>query len=139
VDELETVTFQPWPTPDTDVFGEGVDGTYSRLVWLPTVGPSSWLIWGTVAAQLHRDPAVTWQAGDLAVAHGLSAGTGRHSQIVRTLDRLARFRLLLPEEDVTFVRLTAPPALERHLARLPSFARHLHEQTFSASRLHLAG
>jgi hypothetical protein len=138
VDEPETLTFQPWPIPDIDVFGETVDGPYSRLLWLPTVGPSCWLIWGTLAAQLHREPTVTWRTADLAAAHGLS-GTGRHSQIVRSLERLARFRVLQPDGDVTLVRLTAGPVTERQLLRLPPFARRLHDQSFPASRLPQAG
>ena len=138
MDDLDTLTFEPWPSPDIDVFGEAVDGTYSRLLWLPTVGPSSWLVWGTLAAQLHRDPTVTWQPADLAAAHGL-AGTGRHSPLARTLQRLARFRLLLDDGDLTLVRLTAPPLAERQLLRLPPFARRLHDQTFPASRLEQAG
>src|SRR5207253_2680263 len=32
------------------------DRTYSRLAWLPIIGPSSWLLWGTIATQLRAQP-----------------------------------------------------------------------------------
>jgi hypothetical protein len=71
-----------------------VDGSYSRLAWLPTVGPSAWLLWGTLAAQLQHAPEVTWHLAELAAVHGLSRGTGRHSPVRRSLTRLERFGLL---------------------------------------------
>lgn len=137
MDDLETVTFEPWAVPDTDVFGEPVDGAYSRLAWLPTIGPSSWLIWSTLAAQLHREPQVTWALDQLGLAHGLGHGTGAGSSVRRTLARLQQFRLLAAEEDQghQLVRLTAPPVRPRTLERLPGFVRVLHDQTFPVQQL----
>jgi len=136
VDELDIFTFDPWPDPAIDPYGEAPDSTWSRLGWLPIIGPSSWLIWGTLAAQLRTDPQVTWPLPDLAGAHGLGASAGRHAPTRRALARLSRFRLLVDCGDGRFlVRLTAPPLGRRHLERLPEFVSELQRQIFETPRL----
>jgi hypothetical protein len=124
------LTFEPWTDPDVDQHGELPDGTYSRLAWLPTIGPSSWLIWTTIAGQLRRDPKVTWQCAALAGAHGLGQGTGRTSALARTLDRLARYRLLVPGEPTWLMRASAPPVSDGNLRRLPAFVQAVHLDTW---------
>jgi hypothetical protein len=129
-----TITFVPWADPIVDPYGQNPDGDFSRLSWLPTIGPSAWLVWGTLAAQLRLDAAVTWQLEELAVAHGLGSGTSRNAPIRRTLTRLQIFRLagLLESETETYaVRLTAPPLRRRALHRLPAWAAELQRETFA--------
>src|SRR5690349_12410373 len=87
MDTLDPLTFEPWADPTVDPFDCHPEGTYSRLVWLPTVGPSSWLVWGTLASQLRREATVTWDVTELAVAHGLQRGVGQHGMVRRTLRR----------------------------------------------------
>ena len=131
MDELQVLTFEPWADPTLDHTDCDPEGTYSRLAWLPLIGPSSWLMWGTLAAQLRREPQVTWELATLAEAHGIHRGDGRHGMVRRTLTRLAQFRLLAPlDDDHHLVRLTAPPVTARHLERLPAFVAELHFQTF---------
>ena len=50
---------------------------------MPIIGPSSWLMWGTLAAQLRREPKITWELTALAEAHGLQRGAGQHGMVRR--------------------------------------------------------
>lgn len=127
----DTIVFEPWIDEHTTAHPfEPVDGTFSRLAWLPTIGPSSWLVWGTLAGQLHHEPRVTWRLEDLALAHGLGHGAGRTSLVARTLERLTRFRLLADTGEAMLVRLGAPPLHHRQLDRLPAFVGELQRRTF---------
>ena len=125
------LTFEPWTDPHIDQHAQPPDGTYSRLAWLPTIGPSSWLIWTTIATQLQRERSVTWQSATLAGAHGLGSGTGRTSALARTLDRLTRFHLLVPGERTWLLRVSAPPVSAGNLRRLPAFVHAVHIDTWS--------
>lgn len=130
MDLPDLLTFEPWTDPEIDQHAESPDGTYSRLAWLPTIGPSSWLIWTTIAGQLQRDRTVTWQSATLASAHGLGHGIGRSSALARTLDRLTRFHLLVPGEPTWLIRASAPPVSAGCLRRLPAFVQAVHLDTW---------
>jgi hypothetical protein len=132
MDEHQLLTFEPWADPAVDHFDCHPESPYSRLAWLPIIGPSSWLMWGTLAAQLRREPQITWELTALAEAHGLQRGAGQHGMVRRTLTRLTQFRLVAPVDDTNhIVRLTAPPVTQRQLERLPAFVAELHQQTFA--------
>ena len=141
MDEPQVLTFEPWADPDIDRFDSKPTGAYSRMAWLPIVGPSSWLIWGTLAAHLRREPQLDWELTSLAEAHGINQGPGQHGMVRRSLRRLEHFRLLDPleEPDHYLVRLTAPPVSERQLERLPNFVGEVHRQTFAQVPRQLAG
>ena len=129
--DLDLITFEPWADPVVDHHECHPEGTYSRLAWLPIIGPSSWLMWGTLASQLRREPEVSWDITALAEAHGLQRGTGRNGMVCRTLTRLTQFRILSPLNEFRhLVRLSAPPVSRRQLERLPIFVAELHHQTF---------
>jgi hypothetical protein len=130
MDLPDLLTFEAWTDPEIDQRAQPPDGTYSRLAWLPTIGPSSWLIWTTIARQLQRERTVTWQTVTLASAHGLGHGTGRTSTIARTLDRLARYHLLLPGEPTWLIRASAPPVSDGNIRRLPAFVQAVHLDTW---------
>jgi hypothetical protein len=139
MDELEVVCFDPWPDPAVDPFGQDPNDHWSRLGWLPIIGPSSWLVWGTVAAQLRREPQVTWALRDLASAHGLHSTTARTGPMRRTVARLCQFRLFADAADDRYlVRMTAPPLSRRNLERLPVFVAELQRQIYQVPR-HEAG
>lgn len=140
MDNTELLVFEPWADPLIDGYNCHPEHTYSRLAWLPVIGPSSWLVWGTLASQLRRDPEVSWQLPELAAAHGLAQGTGRHSVMRRTLVRLVQFRLLACLDDTHYlVRLSAPPVNRHQLERLPAFVGELHRQSFSQDPHRLVG
>ena len=135
MDHHPTLTFEPWPDPSVDTKGITPDSHLSRLTWLPLIGPSSWLLWGTLTTQLHRSPSVDWQPDALAAAHGLSPSTAPRSPLHRTLVRLTQFRLLAEAgENRWIVRLSAPPLSRGNLNRLPEFVAELHRQTWNAER-----
>jgi hypothetical protein len=138
MDDVEILTFDPWADPAIDPLGQDPNGDWSRLGWLPIIGPTSWLIWGTLAAQLRREPEVTWLVRDLAAAHGLHPSTAKTAPVRKTIGRLCQFRLLAEEavEDRFLVRLTAPPLTRRQLERSPGFVAELQRQIFQARAAH---
>ena len=135
MDEIEVLTFNPWPDPAIDPYGQDPNGDWSRLAWLPIIGPSSWLMWGTLAAQLRRESDVTWAVEALGAAHGLSGSTARHGPVRRTIARLCQFRIVTDLSDsALLVRMTAPPLSRRQVERLPEFVAELQRQTFELPR-----
>jgi hypothetical protein len=130
-----TVTFDCWVDPVIDSWGIDPASSYSRSGWLPIIGPSSWLVWSTVAEQLRHEHPVTWRLEDLAQAHGLGSRIVRSSPIVRTLVRLQQFYLVrATESGLLLVRMSVPPLTRRQLARLPSFVAQLHRDVFETPR-----
>jgi hypothetical protein len=131
----DIVTFVPWADPVIDPQDQDPNGDFSRLAWLPIIGPTAWLIWGTISAQLRRDVEVTWRLEDLATAHGLGTGISKNAPVRRALTRLTVFGLIGPtdaEHRVYAVRLTAPQLRRRHLRNLPEWVAELQRQTYSA-------
>ena len=63
---LEVITFTPWTDPVVDRFEIDPSGHYSRIAWLPILGPTSWLLLGTISQHLAHEPAVAWRLADLA-------------------------------------------------------------------------
>ncbi len=63
---------------------------YRRRWWLPVIGPTATILLDHLAQPTTTD----WQihdTTDLATSLGLGRGTGRHSPLIRTFDRIARF------------------------------------------------
>jgi len=135
MDEIDVLTFHPWPDPAIDPFAQDPNGDWSRLAWLPIIGPSSWLMWGTLAAQLGLEPDVSWTVEALGAAHGLSGSTARNGPTRRTIARLCQFRIISEVSDTEFlVRMTAPRLSRRMLERLPEFVGELQDQAFEIPR-----
>ena len=91
---LEVITFTPWTDPVVDRFEIDPSGHYSRIAWLPILGPTSWLLLGTISQHLAHEPAVAWRLADLARDHGLGRPDRPGFVVVRSLRRLEHFRLL---------------------------------------------
>ena len=131
MDDSDILTFEGWHDPIIDGFDQDPEGTYARLAWLPIIGPSSFLMWGTLASQLRRQRSATWELAELAGFHGLQRGSGRNGMVRRTLTRLVLFQLLAESApDTWLVRLSAPPVSQRQLERLPGVVVQLHEAAF---------
>ncbi len=131
MDDPQILTFEPWSDPTIDTYDQHPEGTLSRLAWLPTIGPTAWLLWGTVATQLRREAEVHWELGALAQALGVSPANGPNGVIRRTITRLERFRLLSTIEDNRYLlRLCAPPLRPSQLQRLPGPVVELHHLRF---------
>jgi hypothetical protein len=128
---LEVVTFNKWVDPTVDCFDIDPAGHYSRIAWLPIIGPSSWVILGTVALHLQADQSVTWQLSDLARDHGLGRPDRPSLIVARTLRRLEYFGLIRFESpDVALARTRMPPLSASQLRRSASPVRYLHDQSF---------
>lgn len=131
VTPLEAVTFTTWTDPIVDPYGIDPSGTYSRTAWLPILGPTSWLMLGTIAQRLALEPAVTWRLGDLARDHGVGRPDRPGFIVRRSLQRLERFDLLRFEaSDRALIRTHMPPLGERQLRRSAPHVRQLHEQIY---------
>lgn len=109
--------FAPWG--EAAKYDNSPDGSYSRSAWLPTLGPSSWVLWTTLADDLRKHPSparVFWSPQELARAIGLGhKEDGRGTPpVIRAIDRLVRFGLLeyggeTPDHVTLYrVRLSVP-------------------------------
>lgn len=123
----DLLVFLPWPDPAYDPFEQPPAGAFSRRAWLPTLGPTSWVLWGLLADQLAMVHQVGWQQDDLAIALGLGPKQARLSS---TLKRLCKFRILSRDDSVFGVRMTAAPLTTNGLARLPADVTQLQSGIF---------
>lgn len=127
----DLLTFQPWSDALVDAYDLAPDSTVSRLCWLPIIGPTSWLLWGTIATQLRTNSDATWELGALAEAHGIARSAAANGALRRTLMRLTQFNLACScRGDRYLVRLTAPPLTRRQLGRLPDYAVAVHDAAY---------
>lgn len=92
---------------------------YAETFWLPLLGPSALLLARRFATELDRAPdGVELSADDCSRSLGLGTGGGRHHVLVRSIGRLAQFRLA--HVDVVRAGLTEPVLVRR---RFPSLSR----------------
>src|SRR5688500_366759 len=121
------------PNPRVHRAGFALDDPYLERCWLPVLGPTSVLLLRRMPILWQRDPAIGVPVDELAVALGLGAGTGRHSPVWRTIDRLARFNFAYRVSDNQVdVYTEAPPLNARHLASLPPTVRQAHDELLTA-------
>lgn len=125
-----TVAFEPWHDPEVDACGVAVDGGYSRTAWLPVLGTTTWLVWGSLAARVQSDRAHRCTLGELAPGHAPGPVA-----VIRALGRLEAYGLAEEHRPgVWLVRPTCPPLWDRLLARAPSPVHAAHHVTFLPSR-----
>ena len=135
VTPLEVVTFTPWTDPVVDPYGIDPSGHYSRTAWLPILGPTSWLLLGTIAQQLAGEPAVTWRLADLGRDHGVGRPDRPGPFVVRSLRRLELFGLLRFQAlDRALIRTRMAPLSERQLRRSAPHVRQLHDEIYRLPR-----
>jgi len=80
-------TDHPYPTPG-DV---PIDHPYRQRWWLPIIGPTATCLLNHLGQHADED---TWRlhpARTLAATIGLGRGAGKHSPLIRSLNRLTRF------------------------------------------------
>lgn len=118
--------------------GFALDHPYVERCWTPVIGPSSVLV-------LRRMPELFKGSADPFVhldelGRGLGiGGTGRHSAIRRTFDRLVQFRFASwsgPGELDLYTEV--PPLSSSRLERVPDFVKRDHDTLLSAHLDHLA-
>lgn len=129
-----TMILEPVAHPDPRVHRAGfaLDDPYLERCWLPVLGPTSVLMLRRMPILWQRDPAVGVPVEEFATVLGLG-GTGRHSPVWRTIDRLARFNFAnRVAENHVEVYTEVPPLGQRHLASLPASIRDAHDQLLAA-------
>ena len=122
--------FEPWDDPHL-LRPQPVVGTWSRTAWLPTLGPSSWLLWTELYSLTANGPA-TITARELGERIGVS-----HRRIHSPLDRLARFGIVNERNPDHFaVRTSAGPLSPAMLRRRPDRIAGIQADTFGRSAVH---
>jgi hypothetical protein len=118
---LDRVIVRPWHDPTMAATGQDPRGEYLERYWSGVVGPSVVLLVRRFARGLAEHPhGFVISLSDTARAIGLSGGTSRNSQIMRTVDRACMFRLLRRTAgDAIEVRTHVPLLTHRQLQRLP--------------------
>jgi hypothetical protein len=115
----------------------GPSSYYATAVWLPILGPSTFLAWRLLAAELQHHPAgVSTSADRLAADLGLGSAKGEQAAIARTLRRLERFGITRSiTDELILIGEELPPASPAQLARLDEVVRGRHER-LTARRAH---
>lgn len=121
--------FEPWEDHRL-LRPQPVVGTWSRTAWLPTLGPTSWLMW-TELYSLTANGLDTITARDLGERIGIS-----HRRVHAPLDRLERFGIVKESNpDYYAVRTSAGPLSPAMLRRRPDRVAGIQEDTFGRSSI----
>lgn len=113
--------------PVIDSIGFDVRSAYVETYWLAVLGPSAVVALRRLADWLEDRPSgIEISLEDLARTFGLGPGTGRHAAIVRTLDRLAQFRIAGIIGDHYAVRRMLPTLSPGYQRRLPRYLADRH-------------
>jgi hypothetical protein len=102
------------------------DDPYVEAVWLPVLGPASFVVWRYLARLAHRSPPPTVSVAGLSAAVGLGPPQAHQSPINRALRRLARFGLVHVDADRITVQAALPFVSSRQLARLDPAIQAMH-------------
>lgn len=108
----------------------GASAYYATAVWLPILGPSTFLAWRLIVCELQHHPGgVSTTLERLAADLGLGSPRGQQAAIARTLRRLERFGIARTiTDDLVLVREELPPATPAQLARLDEVIRARHDR-----------
>lgn len=104
------------------------EGVYSRTCWLPVLGPTSWVLWGTVARELDDTGPAIYRHDELTRALGL----GRPERLLKALRRLDRFGIAsnpTNNPDASWLLPTvSPPLWNKHHHLLDPHACEFHRR-----------
>ncbi len=94
----------------------GVDALslYAETFWLPTIGPTSYLL----ARRLLHDPE-EWAKADLSAALGIGFRGGKNCPLERSLSRLEGYRLASERDGILSLRAQWPRLSAKMLDKLP--------------------
>jgi hypothetical protein len=103
---LAVLTLKPWDQLLLETFGHHCHSTYVETFWLPTLGPSAFLVGRCITTQFEKQGSpITIGADQLSGWCGISAG-----QLNRSIERLSKFGLARIETDATLIRAWWPTA-----------------------------
>ena len=133
----EMVTFQserimvvPWVDDVIDKVGFDPRSPYVERFWLSIIGPSTTWLMRRIAAGFDACPdGFDLPLGETARALGLGDRGGRHSTLLRTVNRMIQFELAkMVGPDQVSVRRRLPPLSRRHTVRLSPALQEAHER-----------
>lgn len=114
-----------WDDPIVDRLGIGARSEYTETYWLPIIGPSAFVVLRRLTAMLDCSPLqLVVNVTELGEWMGLSGKLD--GQLVRAIDRLARFGFATRVGDLLLVRRNVPLLSARLVARLPLPLREAH-------------
>ncbi|HEV3362811.1 MAG TPA: hypothetical protein VG795_01500 [Acidimicrobiia bacterium] len=125
----ETIRILPLLDPVIETLGHDPRAPYFERFWLPTLGPTAFLLVRHIAHRFDRAPdGFTLDLGETSRCLGLGERYGRNSPLARSLGRIVQFDLAVQEDGETLaVRRHIPPINRRHVRRLPPSAQKEHD------------
>lgn len=119
----------PHPSPMVRQAGFPLDHAYLERCWTPVIGPSSVLFLRHCAMAWRDQIPAEIRTEDLSRQLGLGRGTSRSSPIWHTIGRIVQFRFAaMADAGEIDVYTEAPAVPSRQLERLPTWARHQHDE-----------
>lgn len=134
--ESDVLDVRPWPDDVIEKVGFDPRSPYVERFWLSIIGPSATWLMRRIAAGFDVSPeGFQLPLGETARAIGLGEKGGRHSPLLRTVNRLILFDLAHASgTDELTVRRKLAPLSRRHALRLPPALQEAHER-WQAERL----
>jgi hypothetical protein len=125
----ETIRILPLPDAVVDTLGHDPRAPYPERFWLPTLGPTAFLLMRYIAHRFDRAPdGFTLDLGETSRCLGLGERYGRNSPMARSLGRMIQFDLATQcDGPALAVRRSVPPINRRHVRRLPPSAQEEHD------------
>jgi len=126
--ESEVIKVVPWPDDVIDKIGFDPRSPYVERFWLSVIGPSTtWLLRRMAAAFDASPEGFDLPLGETAQALGLGDRAGRHSSLLRTVNRMIQFELAHAAGPAELaVRRRLAPLSRRHTARLSPALQEAH-------------
>jgi hypothetical protein len=128
--ESEILTIRPWPDDVVEKVGFDPRSPYVERFWLSIIGPSATWLLRRIAAGFDASPeGFELALGETAQALGLGDRAGRHSTLLRTVNRLILFELAHATGPAELtVRRRLAPLSRRYMSRLSPALREAHEK-----------
>jgi hypothetical protein len=143
MDPNQVVTLTPIPHPEPRIAQIGFDlsSPYVEQCWSPVIGPSATLLLRRLPVLWRDELPARLPAGELSLSLGLGAGTGPHSRLLHTLDRLGRFGLVGydPVAATVDVYLQVRGLSDKQLDRLPPVTVRAHDRLLDEHIRQLTG
>lgn len=119
------LTLERWATGSGEPEHAGdVHGAYSRAAWLPVIGPTAWLVWGSIAERVRDRARAECTLGDVGGPWAFA-----DEDVSWGLMQLARFGLAAPGGgDRWHVRTVCPPVHDGLLATASPSVQAMHRR-----------
>jgi hypothetical protein len=128
--QSERIMVVPWVDDVIDKVGFDPRSPYVERFWLSIIGPSTTWLMRRLAAGFDASPeGFDLPLGETARALGLGDRGGRHSTLLRTVNRMIQFELAkVVGPDQVSVRRRLPPLSRRHTVRLSPALQEAHDR-----------